>query len=328
MASPTKEADFSTLSVYTYNAPLAARFVSAGCGDATVPSLLAALFGPRRDHSVFSITANAEGDFLVMDASLHDAMFSAQADKILWSCLYLHEASENRTGAEVSGALSKLCDRLAAGRVAVLNVCTLARNFMLVKEEAAERALATLRGAVEVSADEAAEPPSKRQQLVPPPVARCASRDVQIELLPATVAVGSLTVAELKRCSHAFLMLFFLRPCRPAFAHYFEMGGEVSVAVEEAALERVRSDEPESAATLDAALAPGLTRGWRVLDVTVRGGSEGVGILGQVCGALASLPLMNFSTNDHTYVLVREEHRETALALLGERFDVRGAIAS
>ena len=79
---------------------------------------------------------------------------------------------------------------------------------------------------------------------------------------------------------------------------------------------KMRRDEPESAKALDAALAPDLVAGWRVLDVTAPRGGDGVGILSRVTLPLARLPLLNMSTLSHTFVLVRTEHLDQALALL------------
>ena len=86
--------------------------------------------------------------FVVLDESLHRELFGGSA-ATQWSCLYLHESSTEKSGHELSGSLSLLCDRLAAARVPVLNVTTLARNFMLVQSSVAELALSTLRAAVE-----------------------------------------------------------------------------------------------------------------------------------------------------------------------------------
>ena len=94
------------------------------------------------------------------------------------------------------------------------------------------------------------------------------------------------------------------------------MGGEVSLAVAEASLAKLRVDEPESAAALDAALAPDLVDGWRALDVSAPAGCDGVGILSAVCMPLRRLPLLNVSTAEHSFVLVRDEHLEAALASL------------
>ena len=146
--------DFSTLAVYTYKGALTTQVVPRCFVRAAMPQVLKALFGPRKPHSVFSLTASSEGDFVTMDVAQHTALFggSAPPSSPNWSCLYIHEASSGRAGAEISGALSALCDVLAKARVPVLNVCTLARNFMLMREEVAQVALDTLRTAVEQGA--------------------------------------------------------------------------------------------------------------------------------------------------------------------------------
>ena len=97
---------------------------------------------------------------------------------------------------------------------------------------------------------------------------------------------------------------------------------QVSIVLEEAALARMRLDEPASAAELDNALAPTAVKGWRALDVSARSGGECVGILSAVCLPLASLPLLNVSTLEHSFVLVREEHLEIALERLAKSFTV------
>ena len=98
---------------------LATHFVPTSEVDAALPKMLAALFGHRRRHSVFSVTFTVEGLFLVMDSALHCELFGGNGGES-WSCLYIHEASSERSGAEVSGALSTLCDRLAKEQIAVL----------------------------------------------------------------------------------------------------------------------------------------------------------------------------------------------------------------
>ena len=66
-------------------------------------------------------------------------------------------------------------------------------------------------------------------------------------------------------------------------------------------------------------MTPKERRGWRVLDVTATSpGHDGVGILSSVCLPLASLPLMNVSTLDHSFVLLPGVHVDTALELLGQ----------
>ena len=92
--------------------------------------------------------------------------------------------------------------------------------------------------------------------------------------------------------------------------------------VRDAALEALRTTEPSSAAALDAALEPSIARGWRVLTVTAPAGSDGVGILGAVCLPLASLPLLNVSTLDNTFVMLPEAHVDEALERLKPHFDV------
>lgn len=346
--------DFSTLAVFTYKGALTTQMVPTPFSRTALPQMLSALFGPRKQDTVFSLTATPEGDFLILDVALHASLFggsgvSSGNDGIPaphtlphWSCLYLHEASPDRTGAEVSGALSTLCERLAAARVPVLNVCTLARNFMLMREEVSQVALDTLRSAVEEGANhdgQAADgagagqildgPPQKRQHVgASGHVASALSggSGVRIVVTPARVSitVATISVADLKKCAHAILALFVLPQggARPTFQHLFEMGGEVSLAFEDAALRSLHDTEPASAAALEEAIAPTVVRGWRVLDVTAPAGGDSVGILSAVTVPLASVPLLNVSTLEHSYVLVQEADLDVALARLKTSFDV------
>ena len=301
--------NLSTLGVFTYQGALSTHYVPAKKEDGALPALLSAVFGSRRRHSTFSMTSSAEGDFLVLDESLHRELFGGAGAQV-WSCLYIHEGSSERSGAEISGALSTLCDRLARARVPVLNVCTLSRNFMLVRQDVAERALTTLRSAVEescgrpgttaigdigedVRASESGNGGSVGGSATGGGGGDASMSGVRIELKRAEVCIGTLSVEEIKTASHALLSLFFLRRSRPAFTHYFEMGGEVSLILDSASLDALKLNEPTSAATLLAALEPTLSSGWRVLSVTAPAGSDGIGILGAVCLPLAGLPLLN-----------------------------------
>ena len=352
-------ADFSTLSVYTYKGALAIHYVPASELNEVLPQMLKVVFGPREQQSVISITASAKGTFLVMDSELHAANFGAlrAPGAQRWNCLYIHEASKDRKGAEISGALSHLCNRLATARISVLNVCTLARNFMIVREEAATRALATLRAAIEDGGPSPGKTPGQRESPPPgkgqqieyqrndddmngscgnmhassqqafydamglPQTAEAAPR-INIKLTGTAVSVAALSVAALKQCSHAILELFFIQRVSTNFQHLFEMAGEVSLFFEEAALDRLRKEEPASASALDYVIATDVSRGWRVLDVSLSpgvpapAGSEAFGILSAVCLPLADLPLLNVSTIHHTFVLVHEEYLQVALSRL------------
>ena len=315
---------FGTLSVFTYQGPLCTHFVPASQAEATLPALLSAIFGSRDRHSVFSFTAGEPGSTLVLDEALHRELFGGSGSE-RWSCLYIHESSSARSGAEVSGSLSLLFDRLAGAHVPMLNVCTLRRNFVLVRKALADLALKTFRSALDNDGPSAAA--GADSQPAAPPSRQLSESGVRIELMSASLAIGALTLAQLKQCAHGLLHLLFLRRGKQ-FAHYFEIGGEVSLALSEVALAALERAEPESAAALLAALKPSLSRGWRVLDVTMATGYDGIGILSAVCLPLASLPLMNFSTLDHTYVLVPDAHLDAALKLLAPHFDVSREVAA
>jgi len=318
--SARRRHDLSTLSVFTYHGPLAMHFIPLSQTAALLPALLSAVFGSRVRHSVFSLCSNTEGSFLLLDETLHRELFGGSCGVAPWSCLYIHEASSERSGAEVSGALSLLCDQLAAAQVPVLNVCTLARNFMIVKSALSDVAVSTLRSAVEGPTPNGnpSAPPAEPTMTTK----AAAAAGVRLQLLRGLHCIGSLSVEQLKECSHAVLHLLFLRKGAHAFTHFFEMAGEISLTLEEDALKALEQAEPTSAKALSSALQPRLSRGWRVLDITAPAGGDGIGILGAVCRPLAKLPLMNFSTLDHTYVLFPEAHLDEALKKLKPSFDV------
>ena len=107
------------------------------------------------------------------------------------------------------------------------------------------------------------------------------------------------------------------------------MAGEISLILEETALDALEQNEPASAKALFSALEPSLIRGWRVFSVTVSCGSDGIGILGAVCLPLSRLPLLNISTLDVTFVLVRNEHLSEAVMLLeAAGFEVAHEVAA
>ena len=317
--------DLSTLAVYTYQGSLVTHFLPAARSRAeSLAALIEAVFGSRR--RTFSMTSSPDGDFLVMDEAMHRELFGG-ADSRQWSCLYIHEGSTEVHGAEISGALSTLCDRLARAHVPVLNMCTISRNFMLVRQEAAEVALQTLRATIEPPAEATAD--ANQQQEASPRAAKAPSNrervcaGVRIELLRGHVCIGMVSVAALKTAAHALLSLLFLQPSkgargsrRPPLTHYFEMGGEVSLILDQSALDALVAEEAESASALLIAFGGTLSKGWRVLSVTAPAGSDGVGILSAVCLPLSSLPLLNVSTLDHTFVLVRESDVPQAIELL------------
>ena len=105
-------------------------------------------------------------------------------------------------------------------------------------------------------------------------------------------------------------------------------GGEASLIFEQAMLERLDVAFPTSAAALRAATTASLTSDWRVMSVSVTDGCDGVGILGAVCLPLTSVPLMNVSTLDQTFLLFQDRHAERALRLLKPHFSVESDAAS
>ena len=321
--------DFSTLGVFTYNGVLCTQFIPVEKASANITQILSAMFGVHLQRSTFSITSSALGDFIMCDAALHAKLFGREvAEKQdLFSCLYIHEGSAERTGAEISGALSTLCERLAQARVPVLNVCTLTRNFMLMRQELEAHALATLRTTLELPEGEGGSTATglpAQPELTAATAAAHPKAKIRVALESGEYCIGTLTVRQLKAAVHVLLNLFFLRGAdsdaggRPAFAHFFEMGGECSIILAEGALAAVRAAEPESAEALLGPLAPSLSRGWRVLTVAAPKGSDGVGILAAVCLPLAQLPLLNVSTQEQTFILVRSIDLAEALKLLDQ----------
>ena len=142
---------------------------------------------------------------------------------------------------------------------------------------------------------------------------------MQLALLPGDVTIASLSIDAVPKCAHALLQLLFFPPTgadAPGFLHFFEMGGEVSLMAEQAALDALDDADAETARALTAALEPTASRGWRALRVTCSSGSDAVGILSAVCRPLAAIPLMNVSTLDANFLLVEGKHLKRALELL------------
>ena len=191
--------DFSTLSVYSYKNPVAAVFLKPEEAVGKAHAILSCLFGPRK-NAMFSVTRSSGGTFVVFDEAVAASFLGGPPPPgETWRVLYIHEGSEERSGSEISGALSALCAKLADAAVPVLNVCTLARNFMLVREAVSERALATLRATVEASHAGTAEATAS---LVAP-------AGVALRLTRPRYAICTLKLEQLHTLSHALLQLFF-----------------------------------------------------------------------------------------------------------------------
>ena len=219
--------NFSTMAVYSYQGPIVTLFVPPEDSQRATHPVLDCLFGPRK-HAMFSVTrAFSAGAFLVFDEGVAEGFLGrAATPSERWRCLYIHENSEERDGSEVSGCLTALCAKLTAAAVPVLNVCTLARNFMLVRDECSERALSTLRAAVVGSQSGTAEP----APATPTPSAK----DVRLRLMRSHLAICSLQVDQLQSCTHALLqLLLFMDDAPKSFFHLFEMGGEASLMFEQ-----------------------------------------------------------------------------------------------
>ena len=302
---------FSTLSVFSYTNDVQAVAFARADAHAATQGALHCLFAPpsSRASEMFSYTASADGVFVLVDAAAAHLLGGARGDA--WRCLYIHEGSTDKKGDETEGTIAALSARLAAEEVSVLDVTTLARNFMLVRADAAERALRTLQESLSRGRSLLAA----RPQLSRPPPLRLA-------LLPPRLAIGALSLAELPACAHALLRLVFLPRSPHAFLHYFEMGGEVSLMVEQAALDALDSLAGDTAHAMRSALAPTASTGWRAIRVTCSAGSDSVGILSAVCQPLAQLPLMNVSTLDANYLLVEGHRLDDACKLLESRFPV------
>ena len=290
---------FSTLSVFSYTNDVQAVAFARADAHAATQGALHCLFAPpsSRASEMFSYTASADGVFVLVDAAAAHLLGGARGDA--WRCLYIHEGSTDKKGDETEGTIAALSARLAAEEVSVLDVTTLARNFMLVRADAAARALRTLqeslsRGRALLAA---------RPQLSRPPPLRLA-------LLPPRLAIGALSLAELPACAHAAPPVFLPRAPH-AFLHYFEMGGEVSLIAEEAPLDALCADGGgggdacAGGEALRAALAPSLSRGWRAISVAAAQGAEAVGILSALTSRIRA-PIMNVSSLDTNFILVRD----------------------
>ena len=340
-----EETAFSTLAVFSYRTPVATAFFPHGeAAENTTHMLLRCLFGPRA-HNMFSFTISAEGRFFCVDEQLIGRLDRSQAaqagDRSLWHCLYIHEASEEKKGTETHGTMAALSRKLAAEEIAVLDCSTLTRNFMLVRLDNAERALRSLQDAINGKAEAAVGRNGSGGDggggggATPVPGTVRAAGDAlavaQLALLPGEVTIARLSLDALPACAHALLQLLFFppgedagagtaaEPPSPGFVHYFEMGGEVSLMAEQAALDALTGlDSEESGRALRSAIAPTASAGWRVIRVTCAAGSDAVGILSAVCRPLAALPLMNVSTLDANFLLVEGRHLEAALELLRE----------
>ena len=338
-----EETAFSTLAVFSYRTPVATAFFPHGeAAENTTHMLLRCLFGPRA-HNMFSFTISAEGRFFCVDEQLIGRLDRSQAaqagDRSLWHCLYIHEASEEKKGTETHGTMAALSRKLAAEEIAVLDCSTLTRNFMLVRLDNAERALRSLQDAINGKAvgrnGSGGDGGGGGGGATPVPGTVRAAGDAlavaQLALLPGEVTIARLSLDALPACAHALLQLLFFppgedagagtaaEPPSPGFVHYFEMGGEVSLMAEQAALDALTGlDSEESGRALRSAIAPTASAGWRVIRVTCAAGSDAVGILSAVCRPLAALPLMNVSTLDANFLLVEGRHLEAALELLRE----------
>jgi hypothetical protein len=215
------------LSVYTYRAPMLARHLPA-TGRPNLDLVAAAataLLGPART-SMFSVTSDADGAFVVHDEL--QPLFAHAPSSTRFHCIYLHEASEERSGAQVSGTLSHLCGRLAAAEVAVLNQCTLAHTYMLVELEQHEAALRTLRSAIDghAAAEEAVRPLSPQLAAAAETQwthhMRRAKQILSIRLLPPSFAICSLSEDECRAAAHALMQLLLWQVCNHICNHICE----------------------------------------------------------------------------------------------------------
>jgi len=144
-----RAAPYGTLSVFTYKSRIVARLVPRSELPAVAHAVLAGLFGPQRD-SMFSLTIVDSGCFFLYDESLSVAFDGVLGSGLQrYCCLYIHEGSESVRGSESAGTLAALSARLAREALPVLNITTVERNFLLVHEHHADKALSTLQRAIE-----------------------------------------------------------------------------------------------------------------------------------------------------------------------------------
>lgn len=258
--------EFSTLSVFTYKSRVTARFVPRTQLHMVAHAVIAGLFAQQPD-SMFSITLVASGCCFLFDDSFtatFDAVMGSATNSQHYSCLYIHEGSQSRRGSEVAGTLAALSARLAQEALPVLNMTTIERNFLLVCEHHAERALTTLHRAIE---SESTATASGSATHVDPERALSAGMGTpQLVILAPSISICSLSQVELHTCAHALLWLLQLRPAEHLVT-VFEMGGEVSLMFESDALHALNMQHPRSAEALLAAAGASLDREWRAISI-------------------------------------------------------------
>jgi hypothetical protein len=231
-------------------------------------AVIAGLFAQQPD-SMFSVTLVESGCCFLFDDS-----FTATFDAVMgsarptgsqyYSCLYIHEGSQSRRGSEVAGTLAHLSARLAQEALPVLNMTTIERNFLLVYEHHAERALATLQRAIE--SEGAATASGSATHADPERALSGEAGAPQLVILPPSISICSLSQLELHTCAHALLWLLQLRPAKHLVS-VFEMGGEVSLMFESEALDELKAQHPRSAEALLAAAGSSLEREWRAISI-------------------------------------------------------------
>jgi len=323
---PEFKQDYSTLAVFTYYSNVAACFVPSTERQLSTHTIVTCLFGKRAhtESAMFSCSVTPEGVFFLLDRTAVEALDlepyigrHVESANDLWRCLYIHESSETRNGSEVFGTLAALTAQLAAAQVPVLNMTSLERNFMLVRAHHADAALKQLQETLEGRAHADSSAMGLACDLNKNILTAASPR---LELLPESVAMGSFPSDKIPQCAHALISILLYSGS--AFCHLFELGGEVSLIMDESSLAALSSTHLSSANVLLSAIGDSIARNWRVLSIGCPAGSETVGILSAICLPLASLPIMNVSTLERNFLLIKAAQLEQAIELLAPHFEV------
>lgn len=260
------ETDYSTLSVFSYRSRVVARSLPLAQLPVAAHVIIYSLFGPLKD-SMFSFSLVDSGCCFLLDesyAETFDAIVGSfvKSGSQIYTCLYIHECSTSRRGSEVAGTLSTLTAQLAQNALPVLSMTTIARNFLLVHEQHATKALSILQSIIEKKTRKSDPQAASSDNSGLPPCAEL--RTPQLVVLPPSICICTLALKELHVCAHALIWMLQLKPGK-YLTHVFEMGGEVSLMFESESLDELAMHHPESAAALLAAAGTTLERDWRAV---------------------------------------------------------------
>ena len=311
-AKRAKKARTDSLAVFTYHSSVMAFcFPTTARSSATHAAALAFFY---QNSSLFSVTRFDNGVFFLVDAKFADQFSATSSYEDVWRCIYLHDSSTAFHGAESTGTLAAISQKLANANVCVLNMTTMDRNFMIVPQHQFTRALRELRKIIGVET-EPHEVELNAPMRAVPHTRPLLSATLTLDLLQTRVTICSLSTDILRTCTHSLLWLIFLRS-KTQFLHVFHLGGEICLMFEEDALHSYVEEFPSSGTILVDAVRSSLSAGWRAMAVSNECGAQSVGVLSRVCEPLSSLPLMNVSTLEVNFLLVPETNLEKACLLL------------